>query len=602
MADSVAKASVALLARAGVRHAYTVPGESFLGLLDELETEQRIALISTRHESGAAFMAEAEAKLTGRPAVALASRGPGAANLSIGVHTAMQDQTPMLVILGQVESGELGREAFQEVDLAAFYAPICKWSAEARSADEVPSLVAEGLSRALAGRPGPVAISVPADFWALPYDGPAPEVSLPRAPEEAVVERAAGELARILDASERPVVIAGAVGRDELRRAAEAHGVGVYVAFRRQDRFAEDHPLFLGHLGLGVPAEVSRSLAEADVVVVAGTRLDAITSQDYAFPRPEQHVVMVGRDLPLPRHSGPTTVLDLDATAVLAMLAGGSGSSLARGDGSSLAEAESSSDGAGSSSFLAGGGSVHSASGGSVRAGGGAPRVVGRGLGVVARRRPGGVGLRSWVEGHAAAVAASVPGDLTAGVGVHPVHVVSTLRRLVPEDTVVTNDAGNFSAFYHRYWGFADGHRQLGPCNGAMGYAVPAAVAAKVNRPLSTVVAFVGDGGVLMTGQEIETAVRLDAPIVVVVFRNGLYGTIAMHQAREHGRLAAVDIGELDLAQWARGLGAIGLTLDRPNDTENVLRTALACGRPCVVDVRTDPDIIAPNRRLSELS
>ncbi|MBM7786782.1 thiamine pyrophosphate-dependent enzyme [Tenggerimyces flavus] len=534
MADSVAKATVALLARAGVRHAYTVPGESFLGLLDEFQTEPRIALVSTRHESGAAFMAEAEAKLTGLPAVALASRGPGAANLSIGVHTAMQDQTPMLVILGQVESGERGREAFQEVELAAFYAPICKWSAEARTADEVPALVAEGLTRALAGRPGPVAISVPADFWEQAYDRSAPEVEFPQAPEEAVVERAAAELARILDGAERPVVIAGAVGRDELRRAAEAHGLGVYVAFRRQDRFAEDHPLFLGHLGLGVPADVSRSLAEADVVVVAGTRLDAITSQDYAVPRPEQRLVMVGRELPLPRHEGPATVLDVDATAVLGRLTKGAS--------------------------------------------------------------------REWTAGHEAAVRAGEVGDVATEVGVHPAQVVRTLRGLVPDDTVVTNDAGNFSAFYHRYWKFAGPHRQLGPCNGAMGYAVPAAVAAKLSRPHSTVVAFVGDGGVLMTGQEIETAVRLDAPIVVVVFRNGLYGTIAMHQAREHGRLAAVDIGELDLAQWARGLGAIGLTLDRPSDTENVLRTALACGRPCVVDVRTDPDVIAPNRRLSELT
>lgn len=536
MVESVARVTVGVLVKAGVRHAYTVPGESFLGLLDELETEERLSLVSTRHESGASFMAEAEAKLTGVPAVALASRGPGAANLSIGVHTAMQDQTPLLAILGQVESHELGREAFQEVDLAAFYAPLCKWTAEARTADEVPGLIAEGLTRAQAGRPGPVAISVPADFWDQPYDGPAVAAKRESPPEAETVERAAKGLAELLAAAERPVVIAGPVGRDELRQAAERHGLGVYVAFRRQDRLHEEHPLFLGHLGLGVPEAVSRALDEAEVIVVAGTRLDAITSQDYAFPTPGQRLVMVGRELPVPAHEGSTTVFDLDATAVLAKLA------------------------------------------------------------ALDNERE-----RDWSQAHEAARANAEVGDVRTATGVHPAQVVSMLRDLAGEDVVVTNDAGNFSAFHHRYWRFASTHRQLGPCNGAMGYAVPAAVAAKVNQPRSTVIAMVGDGGVLMTGQELETAVRLDAPIVVVAFRNGLYGTIAMHQATVHGRLAAVQIGDVDLAQWARGLGAIGLTLDRPSDIENVLKTALACGRPCVVDVRTDPDLIAPNRRLSEL-
>lgn len=207
-----------------------------------------------------------------------------------------------------------------------------------------------------------------------------------------------------------------------------------------------------------------------------------------------------------------------------------------------------------------------------------------------------------WERHHAAAVGYARPtGEATRPGTVHPAEVVTTLRRLVPDDVILTNDAGNFSAFFHRHWGFRTTHRLLAPCNGAMGYAVPAAVAAKLHRPRNTVVALVGDGGVLMTGQEIETAVRCAAPIVVLAFQNGMYGTIAMHQATSHGRLAGVDIGRLDLATWARGLGAEGFVLDDPARVETVLAEALRCGRPCVVDVRTDPDVIAPGRRLSGL-
>lgn len=540
MTRTVANAVVDLVATAGVRHAYTVPGESFLALLQSLSDDPRVELISTRHESGASFMAEAEAKLTGVPALAMASRGPGAANLAIGVHTAMQDQTPMVVLLGQVESAELGREAFQEVDLAAFYAPICKWSAEAERAADVPALVAHALHRATSGRPGPTVVSVPADFWAQPYDRELPRPAPARPVDIDAVRQAAAQLAELLGGARQPIAIAGPglrVGRAELSRVADRFDLGVYTAFRRQDCFAADDPHFLGHLGLGVPAAITAALDDADVIALLGTRLDAITSQDYRYPKPDQQLVLIGRDLPAPDHPGPTTVINHDTRAVLAALAD-----------------------------------------------------------VDAK-----VPERDWRTSHDAAVAYTEPGDTTVSVGVHPADVVTTLRRLAPADAIITNDAGNFSAFAHRYWPYTTDYRQLGPCNGAMGYAVPAAVAAKLTHPERTVLAMVGDGGVLMTGQELETAVRLEAPIIIVVYRNGSYGTIAMHQAVAHRQLAAVDIGEVDLAAWARALGADGATLDRPDDVESVLAAALAADRPYVIDVRTDPDVIAPERSLSQL-
>ncbi|WP_020577672.1 thiamine pyrophosphate-binding protein [Actinopolymorpha alba] len=550
MTETVARTVVRLLADAGVRTAYTVPGESFLPLLDELQAEPRIRLVSTRHESGAAFMAEAEGKLTGRPALALASRGPGAANLAIGLHTADQDQTGLIAILGQVESNVRGREAFQEVDLADFCAPISRWSREAVDAADVPALTVEAYARAVGSRPGPAILSVPTDFWSQPYDGePPPIASIPpfstHPPSPAgTVDQAARELARLIARARHPVAIAGPgdrIGRTALCQASERCGFGVYVAFRRQDSVDEDHPHFLGHLGLGVPDRIRRGLDDADLVVLLGTRLDAITSQDFRYPLPGQHLVIVGRGLPSPRHDGPTTVLDVDPQRVLDRLAGKD---------------------------------------------------------VVAGNAPT---TRSWDRYHQAAVAYAVPPTNHGANGIHPADVVTALRRLAPDDVILTNDAGNFAAFLHRYWRFRTSHRLLGPCNGAMGYAVPAAVAAKLARPHQSVVALVGDGGILMTGQEIETAVRYDAPIVVVAFQNGMYGTIAMHQALRQGRLAAVDIGRLDLARWAEGLGAKGIVLDDPADIEDALRTALRSTRPCVVDVRTDPDVIAPERRLSQL-
>jgi acetolactate synthase-1/2/3 large subunit len=533
--------AVEALARAGVRRFYTVPGESFLEILDAVEQRPELELISTRHESGASFMAEADAKFTGVPAVAMATRGVGASNLAIGVHTAKQDSTPMVVLLGQVETPFLGREAFQEVDLAAFYAQVTKWSATVHRADRLAELVEKGLRIATSGRPGPVMLALPSDLLGevVPTLPEAPPERLPRSAPDAEEVRV---VARRLSEARRPVVIAGegaGDARQELISFAEAYNTGVYAAFRRQDVFPNEHPLYLGHLTLGTPPETLRALQAADLVLVVGSRLDEVTTQSYALPRPDQQVIRVDSD---------PTELAATVSAELRILAD------ARSALSALVEQ--------------------------------APS-----------QRP----VQDWAGAHRAYLDSStIPASRSHG-GIDPSQVVSALREVLPEDTVMTNDAGNFSAFLHRYWRYNEARTQLAPANGAMGYGVPAAVAAKLAAPERPVVACCGDGGFLMTGQELETAVRYGTPILVVVFRNGMHGTIAMHQAREVGRTAGVEIGEVDLAAYARSLGATGYAVRDPEDLEPALSEALASGSVALVDVITDPDVISPSALLSDL-
>jgi acetolactate synthase I/II/III large subunit len=535
-------AAVEVLSRAGIQRFYTVPGESFLEVIDAVEQHPQLSLISTRHESGASFMAEADAKLTGVPAVAMATRGVGASNLAIGVHTARQDSTPMVVLLGYVETEFLGREAFQEVDLAAFYAPITKWSATVHRADRLAEFVARGLRIATSGRPGPVMLALPADLLGEEVSSHADtRVSTPPRPTPGAEE--IRYVARRLQEARRPVVIAGGgarEAREELVAFAEAFGVGVYAAFRRQDVFPNEHPLYLGHLTLGTPPETLRALQEADLVLVVGCRLDEVSTQSYEFPRAEQAMIQVDTD---PDEVGFVLPPELGIVA------------------------------------------DHRAA-----------------LTAFITQAPASPPERDWTGAHDAYLDSSeIPADRTAN-GVDPAQVIAALKKVLPEDAIVTNDAGNFSGFLHRYWRYNRARTQLAPANGAMGYGVPAAVAAKLATPQRRVVALAGDGGFLMSGQEIETAVRYGAPITVVVFRNGMHGTIAMHQARELGRTAGVEIGKVDLAGYARGLGAAGHTVRESDELVPTLQEALASESVSLVDVLTDPDIISPASRLSELA
>ncbi len=536
-------AAVELLASAGVRRFYTVPGESFLPVLTAVEHDPRLTLVSTRHESGAAFMAEADGKLTGRPAVAMGTRGVGAGNLSIGVHTAYQDSTPMIVLLGQVETSHLHKGAFQEVDLAAFLGPVAKWAVTAHRADRVCDLVARAYEVAVSSRPGPVVVALPADL-ASERVAPAPPIFAGAGGPAGRPVAAASDLdalAERLRTARSPVLIAGSGargGREALTAVAEGFGCGVYTGFRRQDTFPNDHPHYLGHLGLG-GGPVVDALREADLAVLVGSRLDEITSQGYTVPAADTDVVQLDIDpTPLGTGAAPVQRLTADVPGALAALAG---------------------------------------------------------------RAPARPPARAWEVARSRYLDGTrVPSPAAANSGLDPARVVAALRRHLPDDTVVTNDAGNFAAFVQRQWCFTAPQSQLGPVNGAMGYAVPAGVAAALAAPDRRVLVTVGDGGFLMTGNEIETAVRLGLSLTVAVFRNGLYGTIAMHQAQTYGQLAAVDIGEVDIAGIARGLGATAVTVDSEERLDAVLASTDADpSGVTVLDIVTDPDLIAPGRRLS---
>jgi acetolactate synthase I/II/III large subunit len=541
--DAVAQ----LLAAGGVRRFYTVPGESFLEILDGVDRHPDIDLISTRHEGGAVFMALADATVTGRPAVVGATRGVGGANLAIGVHTAFQESTPLIVMLGQVETAFLGREAFQEVDLPAFFGPISKLALTVQRADRIPELVSEALRVATSGRPGPVVLAFPADVLAEPVELSALEQGLRRVaaqvPPAAPAPEAIARVGAALAAARGPVIIAGGGtrgARDGLRRVAEQYSAGVYCAFRRQDVFDNGHPLYLGHLGLGVAPDVLQALRDADLVLVVGCRLGEVTTSHYELPKPASVVAQIDVD---PAVIGAVTPVDLgvvsDARSALLALLG--------------------------------------------------------------RPEAGQVAPRDWSGPRAALETSARVGPSRASTGCDPARVIAELAQVAPPDTVLANDAGNFSTFMHRHWSFRRPGSLIGVANGAMGYGVPAAIGAKLAAPERTVIGIVGDGGFLMTGLELETAVRYGLDITIVVFRNGLHGTIAMHQAREVGRLAGTDIGPVDFAGLARSLGAFAVTAESESDLKGAFTEALAHPGPALVQVLTDPDLITPDARLSGL-
>ena len=528
------------LRAAGVRYAFTVPGESFLGLLDALG-DVGIRVVATRHEGAAAFMAEAHGQLTGRPAACIATRAVGGANLAIGIHTARQDSSPMFALTGQVERAHLGREAFQEIDQVGTLGGLAKWSAQPMTAAEIPDRLGEAVQQALGGRPGPVLLSFPEDLLDEVVDLPAVETHR-AAPPRATPEAIRGVI-ELLASAERPVILAGggvlrARTSTELLRFAELLHVPVIAAWRRGDVISNDHPLYLGMAGYGAPPSVRARLAAADALLVVGSRLNEPTSYDYAIPVP----------------GVPWAHVDIEPT---------------RGAGLTAADQVVETD---ARSFLRAAND---------RLLGGAVLDAER---VATRDRNNATDRAAWEDD---TVVDATPWD---GPGVHPGQVVATLRRVLPDEAILTTDAGNFGGWAARGFRFRRPGTFLGPTSGAMGYGLPAAITAALIHRDRPVVALVGDGGMAMTMAELETAVREHARVVVVVFDNERYGTIRMWQERRGtGQGVATELGPVDFAAIARACGARGARVEADAEFEPALRAALAADRPTVIQLTLDP-------------
>ncbi|MBA2718205.1 MAG: hypothetical protein H0U52_03030 [Chloroflexi bacterium] len=534
---------------AGVRYAFTVPGESFLGLLEGLQAAG-IRVVATRHEGGAAFMAEAHGQLTGRPAAAIGTRAVGAANLAIGIHTARQDSAPMFALVGQVDRAFRGREAFQEIDQATTIGGLATHAVELTALADVPRLVGDAVRTAVTGRPGPVLISIPEDL--LDEELPAgtqldTSRPAPARPEGDDI----GAVLHFLAAAERPVILAGggvlrARTSTDLVKLADLLRVPVIAGWRRGDVVPNDHPLYLGMAGYGSPAVVRERLERADAILVIGCRLSEITSFGYAIPAEGQAWMHVDVE-PLDERAGLPAAKRTIAADARAFL---------RAAVTRLQE-----------------GVLEAA---------------------IADRRQA-----TNLTDRAAWEAASAPDDAPwSGPGVHPGHAIATLRRLLPDDAIIATDAGNFGLWVARHFRFRRPGTFLGPTSGAMGYGLPAAIAAALVHRDRAVVAIAGDGGFAMTMAELETAVREKAKVIAVVFDNERYGTIRMHQDRRGGGAAgaiATDLGSIDFAGIARACGARGIRAETDAAFDVAIRQALANDGPTLVHVALDRGWVSPD-------
>ncbi len=548
-------ALVEALIEQGVDTCFGVPGESYLAVLDGFHAHRdRVRFVACRQEGGAAFMAEAQGKLSGRPGICFVTRGPGATNASIGVHTALQDSTPMILFVGQVASDQRDREAFQEIDYRQMFGPgtlgLAKWAAEVASADRLPEYVARAFRTAMQGRPGPVVLALPEDLLTTRTAAPV----LPRVEPVSAwpAPGALRELRSLLLAAERPVVIAGGSGWTAeacaaLERFAENWQLPVGCGFRFQDTFDNRHPLYMGDVGIGINPKLAARIRDADLVIALGVRLGEMTTGGYTLiepPRPRQKLVHV--------HAGPEGLGRVYAADLMLQA---SMDCAAKALESLTAPTE----------------------------------------------------LR-WL-GHAQAARADYEANLVAPA-VAPLDlavVMKTLQRRLPEDTVWTNGAGNYSGWLHRYVRYPGlrhhGRTQLAPTSGAMGYGLPAAVAAALLQPGRTVVNIAGDGDFLMTGQELATATGYGAKqLLSIVVDNGSYGTIRMHQEREYpGRVSGSDLFNPDFALLARAYGWRGEFVDRTEQVEPALQRAIEAGTPSLIHLKLPTDVITSRTTLAAI-
>lgn len=538
---SVAGEIARRLAAAGSRFAFTVPGESFLPLIDALEGAG-IRVVVTRHEGGAAFMAAASAQLSGRPQSVLVTRTVGAANAAIGIHAARSDSVPLIALVGQVERPNQGREAFQESDLVHGIGSLADWARQVGEPRDTPRIVSEGLFHLGHGRPGPILLSLPEDILDETIEGGSEGLGPPRSSGPAADRSAVRTILRWLAASERGLILAGGGvlrGRASKRLVAlsEVLAVPVMASWRRPDVFPNDHPNYLGMTGFWAPSTVRSRLVETDVLLVLGSRLSEVATFGYTIPAPGTRWAHV----------------DLQPRASQAGLAP-----------PSLSVA------ADASRFL-------DAAWSDLRA-----------AALDAEMR---IRREEAMERDRAAYLAATRVDEGEweGPGVHPGRAITSLQGMLPANAIITSDAGNFAGWLNRGYRFTRAGTFLGPTSGAMGYGLPAAIAASLVHPDRVVVAVCGDGGFAMTMAEIETAVREGVRPIVLVFDNQRYGTIAMHQAREGRSTRSSELGAIDFVAVAQGLGAWARRVESDAEVGPALAEALAAGRPAVISLRLDP-------------
>lgn len=532
----------------GADTAYCVPGESYLEVLDALhDVQDRFSLINARHEAGAANMAETYGKLTGKPGICMVTRGPGACHAAIGVHIAQQDSTPMILLVGQIARDTTDREAFQEVDYRAMFGPIAKWATQIDDPARVPEYMARAFRVATSGRPGPVVVSLPEDMLtevvsvadARPYTATHAGLS----PDN--LDMLKTEIAQ----AERPLLLLGGSGwSDEsaaaITRFAEANNIPVTTSFRRQDIVNNLSPVYAGDFGTSTAPSLYAHQRDADLLVVIGARLGEMTTKTYTTmqsPNSDTRLVHVYPDADeIGRVYSPDLAIAAAPLSVAATL-----------DGVDLGRAEA---------------------------------------------------WRGWCEklhaDYLTDTEAPNGGDWDLDMGV----ALAQLRDELPDDVVVTLDAGNHTGWAQRFLRFGRPGRIVGSTCGAMGYSVPAAVAASIAEPERLTLSFVGDGGFMMSGNELATAAQYGGRPIVLLFNNGIYGTIRMHQEREYpGRTVATDLVNPDFAALARAYGGHGETVEKTTDFATAFERARASGKPAIVEIRLDPEAITPTRTLTDI-
>ncbi|MHC8362611.1 thiamine pyrophosphate-binding protein [Pseudomonas sp. LS2P72] len=531
----------------GVKRAFCVPGESYLAVLDALhDVQEEIDLVVCRQEGGAAYMAEAYGKLTGEPGICFVTRGPGATNASVGVHTAFQDSSPMILFIGQVARDQQYREAFQEVDFRQMFGPLAKWVVQIDDTRRIPELISQAFHRAVNGRPGPVVVALPEDMLTEMAEvsdaGPFKRVLMTPAAEQMAA------MQQLLERSERPLMVLGGSGWDtesvhDIRLFAEQQNIPVAASFRCQDLFDNRHPNYVGDLGFAASAQLSSAVKNADLLLVVGSRMGEVSTGGYAaldIPVPKQTLIHI--------HQG---IEELGRVYQPALAINSSMSSFAKSAAKLPAMTSPI-----KSDWT---------------------RTLNKNYRENLQHSPS-------------------PGD------VQMAEIIEWLNRRLPDDAILTNGAGNYAVWLQRFYQFRQYRTQLGPTNGSMGYGVPAAVAAKLTCPDRVVVSFSGDGCFLMNGQEIATAVQYGANVVFVVINNGMYGTIRMHQERNYpGRVSGTELRNPDFAALAQAYGLHGEVVTATSEFAPAFERCLEMSRPSLIEVRVDPEALTPRLSLTQI-